>query len=361
MDSDLTKLKDLLQSSSKKNKILTNVVILIIDSFPDKKQEIADVIYEEMKKGETPFITDFLETLYNHSDDYKTILNEKSESGDEKTDDEKVENEIVENERIENEKIDNKKTENGNDKFKDLPIPPELVFFSGKKEDSKFKEFLQQIGPEIENKIENAKKNIFGKTSRDIIDKSEPSKRVKHAENEQEQPIIKRSIFQEKKTPTQQTPKEPNQKIEKKQKNLFDILFSSLQCRICGLRFHSENMDTIEQLYVEHMEQHQKKSKTADENRFRPFFVDENGWLNEKSRKIIFDFDVTSIKKEMDKNNNLSDASVTTQKILVKKKLVHCALCKNKMNVVWDDEDDSWSIKDGVKLGDEYVHKECAF
>lgn len=305
METDLKDLRKLLQSCNKKNKILNNVILLIIDSFPDNKTEIANLISEEANKNNNPFISDFIEALSKHNSEFKQL--------------------IVKQENIENE----------------LPLPPEMIFFNLVKHDSIFIENIKKIGPKIELKIEKLMKN-------QIYEKNETQKRKVQ---ETDQPKPKRTAAQ---------PKNEEKEL-KKEETLFDILFTPLQCRICATRFHSDSFSatdsTVNQDYIDHMEQHAKKTQKHEDERFRPFFDDEDGWMTEKSQKI--NFDLPALQPECPSTNPKSPTK--TVKLLVKKKLVHCALCKNKMNVVWDDDDDSWAIKNGVKLGDEYVHKECAF
>lgn len=322
MESDFSELKKLLRSSTKSNKILSNVILIVIDTFPSQKEQIGKIIADESKNNENAFLSEFLDTLFKHSSEYENIIKEF----------------------LRDEKLSTNEQENI-----ELIQPPESIFYDSKKIDVKFREFVKNSGPELSNTIEKfvQNKNSHLKGNLDQIkrvkfhDEAKESVQVKkkQLQNQAEQVNINKTHFQ------------------KNLVNKFNVIFPSLQCRICALRFHSNNKDSIEQFYIDHMEQHQKKKNIESNVSFRQFFVDSNGWFNQKSEKIFFDF---SFPHQQDFEKDSSNFTKTT-KIHVQRKLIYCSLCKNKMNVVWDDDEDSWMIKDGVKLGDEYVHKDCAF
>lgn len=142
------------------------------------------------------------------------------------------------------------------------------------------------------------------------------------------------------------TPRSPHAK--------FAVLFSPMQCRLCALRFR--DTDDGKNAYSTHIEEHVRKriaaafgtaSNPAANPAFgsdfvcRTLFANEENWLSKK-------IDLPMITA----NNDF---------FMTNKKKVVCQICNNFLSVVWDDENDGWMVKDGVKLGEEFVHKECAF
>ncbi|KRH91954.1 mRNA cleavage and polyadenylation factor I/II complex, subunit Pcf11, partial [Pseudoloma neurophilia] len=223
-----------------------------------------------------------------------------------------------------------------------------------------FEKFLRDIGPKIETHINE---KITGITPENSSNESTMKMRPLFQEKRTESHKRRRSNdFDE--NDSNDSLKTQNEKTEESSKivpekhisnknqdennkfvttdDLIENLFPDLQCRLCGLRFRT-NFDFDENSYIDHMEKHQKE-KNDTVGHFRPFFNNIDGFINKRVKKIIFKEEFKELKEN----------------ILVKKKLIFCAICKNKMNVVWDDEADSWAIKDGVRLGDEFVHKECA-
>lgn len=485
MKSQLQELDSLFRSTKKSNPILCNVILLIIDSVPEYKMEIVELIKKLRVEANSEFLMEILDKLYIHNEEWKILLEDSTEQ------------KLPEQRKEPVFSDETQYKENNNN----LLIPPELVFFGNKKRDRKFDEFLDRIGAEMERLLRNRKEVIFrrqknnemndtrrkdtfqerravehrkeetghsrkyhsnkdhGKgdyhrdnnrtdynsrdakghnsnsygrdnhkyfhgeqfhdrteayknnnshhrdqdltssdqdshrrdhdkelnlNSRDVYREQDLNQNKRDNEKKDEQnkvyqnddtvnsvqKIIGEKVQNEGSARTGKKKEEHSSSKAKEKKHgkdkkrfkaisLMDKLFPELQCRMCGLRFHGNYGEQIDQSYIDHVEQHQKKIQNMDENVYRPFFVDVEGWLNEKPQKIHFNFDEPERKNVGVTSETFKNPAVS--KILVKKKLVHCALCKNKMNVIWDDDDDSWAIKDGVKLGDEFVHKDCAF
>lgn len=323
---DLDKIKNLLTSTTTKNKILSNVLILLIDSLlPQKKDEIIQILKNLLIKNENNFfLKDFVNQLILHNENFKIIYEKK------------IENELI--------------------------VPAEILFFEKKKKNKITIEFLKKVGPIIEKKMNDSR--LEGNFEKGFLipenTKQENIKQnIENINKETKESINKESkenINKESKGNTNKRIKMDVNSDRNSDKSIldnkfskFDILYPPLQCRICGIRFFSSDLkdEKTEKEYVDHIENHSKK-KNLNEN--KEYFFSEENWFEEKLEKIDFSFN--TIKNEIVKETNF---------IFVNKKLIFCSLCKNKMNVFWNDEEDTWCIRDGVKLGDEYVHKECAF
>jgi hypothetical protein len=123
------------------------------------------------------------------------------------------------------------------------------------------------------------------------------------------------------------------------------ILYPPNQCKLCGLRYEiDEEGDKAMGL---HIDEHRRRSRALDEKGCisREFFSTLEAWTkNIEKIKLMLKVD----KKE---------------------KIVHsggsslCEICKSKIEVAWDDEEDSWVLRDAVALEKggimKYCHREC--
>jgi hypothetical protein len=123
------------------------------------------------------------------------------------------------------------------------------------------------------------------------------------------------------------------------------VLYPPNQCKLCGIRYESnEEGDRAMGL---HIDEHRRRSRALSEKDCisREFFPTLEAW-----------------------EKNIEKVKLTL-KVDKKEKIRHpggpssCEVCKDKIGVEWDDDEDSWVLKDVVALEKggttTYCHKKC--
>lgn len=120
------------------------------------------------------------------------------------------------------------------------------------------------------------------------------------------------------------------------------VLYASQQCKLCGMRYKEGD-----ELYTIHIDDHFRKNRALEQKSSisREFFSTYESWIR-NVEKVILNLKVDS-----------------EEKIVYRGSSVYCAICSNKIETMWDDEEDEFILKDCVEIGDEnnkkYCHKGC--
>ncbi|KAG0441930.1 Pre-mRNA cleavage complex 2 protein Pcf11 [Dictyocoela muelleri] len=114
-----------------------------------------------------------------------------------------------------------------------------------------------------------------------------------------------------------------------------NILYQPIQCKNCGLRFSDKNKDE----FTTHLEEH-KRIQRALENTVisREYFLTKK----EEKKKIP----IPTITPEI--NKIVCDGCDNT-----------CAVCSEKLDVIWDDEIENWIFKNAIEVDGDFCHREC--
>ncbi|EEQ82748.1 hypothetical protein NCER_100494 [Vairimorpha ceranae BRL01] len=120
---------------------------------------------------------------------------------------------------------------------------------------------------------------------------------------------------------------------------LHSILYEKIQCKLCGLRYKENDPS-----YDVHIEDHMRKNRARNEKDVfsREYFSTFDGWIKNMER-ITLNLKIDKI-----------------EKVIYKGGTVHCKVCGNKIEALWDEEEDEFVLNECVQLDeDEYCHKAC--
>ncbi|KAH9411382.1 hypothetical protein HK407_05g10500 [Ordospora pajunii] len=123
------------------------------------------------------------------------------------------------------------------------------------------------------------------------------------------------------------------------------ILYLPNQCKLCGLRYESSKGGD-EQMGM-HVEEHRRKARVMGEKDCvsREFFPTLEAWTK--------NIEKIKLKLEVEK----------VEKIAHSGGAVFCGVCHNRIEVEWDDNEDTWMLKDAVPLEKagrtNFCHRKC--
>ncbi|KAK1347421.1 hypothetical protein CWI37_2346p0010 [Hamiltosporidium tvaerminnensis] len=179
---------------------------------------------------------------------------------------------------------------------------------------------------------------------------------------------------------TKDNNKDNTRDTKKIKSNLYSdisILFKPLQCKICGLRFGSEEED--KNIFGLHLEEHSRKNRAMSDRECvsREYYCGVEGWCTSISKlhlsslmgSVIGNMGgsmggsiSSNITSNMD-SNYTGNYIGNIAKVRCDGRAPLCCVCGCRIEVVWDDEEDEWVLKDGVGVVKEgeynYCHREC--
>lgn len=127
---------------------------------------------------------------------------------------------------------------------------------------------------------------------------------------------------------------EPNAKrIERPPKE--NVLYQPIQCKTCGLRFSSNCGDT----FVAHIEEHRRIQRAIEETTLsREYFLPKK----DEKKKIVIPTITPEVNKIVCSGNDNT-----------------CAVCSEKLDVVWDEDVEDWIYKDAIEVDGDFCHRGC--
>lgn len=161
--------------------------------------------------------------------------------------------------------------------------------------------------------------------------------------HKQEMPKKSFEISQKKLTEQKSIPKPKTQKIKKEKpierliRKLKKILYKPIQCKICAIRFDTQESEALSV----HLQDHQRKLRTSEQHTTvsREYACRESEWLVSKISLPTVSFSNTKV---------MSD------------KAQECKICKEKIQLKYDDEEEAWILNEGFKSEDGfYFHRKC--
>ncbi|TBU15626.1 hypothetical protein CWI42_051600 [Ordospora colligata] len=123
------------------------------------------------------------------------------------------------------------------------------------------------------------------------------------------------------------------------------ILYLPNQCKLCGLRY--ENSKKGDEQMGMHIEEHRRKARVMGEKDCvsREFFPTLEAWTK--------NIEKIKLKLEVEK----------VEKIAHSGGAVFCGVCHSRIEVEWDDNEDTWMLKDAVPLEKagqtNFCHRKC--
>lgn len=351
-----TQFCELLLTYTKKNKIFVNVLILIADSFPDERKNIAHTVISLLTTENCDLMCDFVASLVEKSEEYRKCFSEcRYDWGQLGREGTRV------SEALEG---------------KELVVPPELFFYGLKSKEEylnnnyvlvecyikgirekmevKSREY-EEIGKDTGNDhgVKRMKVREGGKERMEDMGREGSRESVSYtgrdsSRNRNGEGGAANRGYSTGGSRDEYAKDRTKSKMREERRNThegdkFAVLYQRIQCRLCALRFTDTEEGKTH--YGTHLEEHNRRKRVEQQKDTisRTYFPNEDNWL---SKKI-----------------ELPLARQEEHKLFVGKKLVICNLCNEKMDVEWDDDNDSWVVRDAVKLGDGngYVHRECAF
>lgn len=294
----------MLTSHNKRNKLFTNVLLLITDSHPSERANIVNELIGVLGQcrddaERTRMVLEFIGRLVVHDAEYKRLFVEAECDFRSMGRDGVRVYELVNDVQ--------------------LAMPPELFLYGLRSKEEYLNDgvlALKDLYRMLERRIRKSRENVCDTANAD----SRPGKGVKR---------VRKDVMNN-----------VNSVVENAA-GKFAVIFHSLQCRMCALRFSDKRVAA----YQMHLEDHNRRRRSEESKDIlsRTFFPNEDHWLSKKIELPVTKQD--------------------TKKIIVSKKLIKCSMCGERMRVDWDDDDDGWVVMDGIKLGedDEYVHRDCAF
>ncbi|TPP58061.1 Pre-mRNA cleavage complex 2 protein Pcf11 [Fasciola gigantica] len=127
-----------------------------------------------------------------------------------------------------------------------------------------------------------------------------------------------------------------------------DVLYSGHQCGQCGLRFQSEQSAE----FASHLDYHYMKNSRDDQgHRSRNFYQASRYWLfSEITRDGNAPFEPGTPVPDLQECK--CPAFVDPSKNV-------CAVCNEKFDVFWDQEEEEWMLRDAVMVQDKVYHPIC--
>ncbi|CAD25883.1 hypothetical protein [Encephalitozoon cuniculi GB-M1] len=123
------------------------------------------------------------------------------------------------------------------------------------------------------------------------------------------------------------------------------ILYPPNQCKLCGLRYEDTSVGD-EQMGI-HIDEHRRKARVLGEKDCvsREFFPTLEAWTK--------NIEKIKLKLEVEK----------VEKIAYSGGPALCDVCRSKIEVEWDDHEDSWMLKDAISLEKagrtSFCHRKC--
>ena len=134
--------------------------------------------------------------------------------------------------------------------------------------------------------------------------------------------------------------------------NLIQQLYSGRQCKSCGIRFSSENSSKE---YAEHLDWHFKQNQTTKKSsNHRKWYPTQDAWIRRGT--------VDKVEEVVEKESNVhpvEDSKSIDSLPASSTKVDTCNACQDRFELVWDDDEDTWCIKDGVEQGGALFHRSC--
>ncbi|RVD92496.1 mRNA cleavage and polyadenylation factor I II subunit pfc 11 [Tubulinosema ratisbonensis] len=131
--------------------------------------------------------------------------------------------------------------------------------------------------------------------------------------------------------------KKKNQNSKKLLKKLIKILYKPIQCKICALRFDTHESEALSV----HLQDHQRKIRSTEQQTTlsREYACKESEWLVSKISLPNLVFSNVKVKSD---------------------KAQECKICKEKIQLKFDDEEEAWVLHEGVKTEDGFFyHRKC--
>ncbi|KCZ79902.1 hypothetical protein H312_02704, partial [Anncaliia algerae PRA339] len=131
--------------------------------------------------------------------------------------------------------------------------------------------------------------------------------------------------------------KKKKKPIEIIMKKLQGILYKPIQCKICALRFDTNESELLSL----HLQDHQRKLRSTEHHTSfsREYASKESEWLVTKINLPSFSNTYTKVKSD---------------------KMQDCKMCKEKIQLKFDDEEEEWILNDGIKTEEGFFyHRKC--
>ena len=157
--------------------------------------------------------------------------------------------------------------------------------------------------------------------------------------------------------PTVQDPFDPAQ-LKRRQTDVIGQLYSGRQCKTCGIRFQSDN-SSIE--YAKHLDWHFQQNRNAKKSysTHRKWYPTQDEWIRrgemEKKENIV---EVESINLPVD-DSTLPNFKLPDYLPASSTRVDACNACQDTFEVFWNDDKDSWYIKDAVEREGVLFHRSC--
>ncbi|KAI9202813.1 uncharacterized protein BJ171DRAFT_583628 [Polychytrium aggregatum] len=138
-----------------------------------------------------------------------------------------------------------------------------------------------------------------------------------------------------------------------------DIIYDALelQCKQCGLRYprnpaSKEKMD----LHLDwHFRQNRRAKEKGKKSVSRDWYLGEQDWLDE--RDVPIKTNVQSFFFPTEKQEDVKPEEIVNIPALGDDEF--CTVCKEKLEKVWDDEQELWMLKDAMRKDDKVYHPSC--
>lgn len=123
------------------------------------------------------------------------------------------------------------------------------------------------------------------------------------------------------------------------------ILYLPNQCKLCGLRY-GNTKEGDEQMGI-HIDEHRRRARVLGEKDYvsRELFPTLEAWTK--------NIEKIKLKLEVEKVEKIAHSGGPA----------FCDVCRNKIEVEWDDKEDSWMLKDAVSLekagSTSFCHRRC--